>query len=330
MGATPLVVRAARTTNRNPAGSRHSKGLRNVADDDGRALNLTTAGFTFLFEYSGNPNAKGPAMNREQRPRADRVTASFLPHLMAGDEVAIYRKWLELIGDPAWTPEDLNEEWPVQFGKFAEPFVLDWHERKTRRELTRRQEVILSPTYEWLSCTLDAYRADDDTVIDCKVSGSNMRIDDIVARYASQLAIQRHCCNAGYGSILLVLGGGEPQEIFVHSTAEYDQLVLDVAEQFWRCVEDLQPPVIIKHPPPPDRWRTINLNNEADRAAHNWAGQMIELLGEWRATREHHTRHEEAKASIKSLTPDDAGRVHYQGVTIRRSRNRAITILEKE
>ncbi|MBO0715732.1 MAG: hypothetical protein J2P55_00145, partial [Rhizobiales bacterium] len=60
-------------------------------------------------------------LTAEQRAlRENKITASFLPALMTGDDAAIYNKWLELIGDPCWVPENFDNDWPVQFGSFIE------------------------------------------------------------------------------------------------------------------------------------------------------------------------------------------------------------------
>src|SRR5262245_20673908 len=70
--------------------------------------------------------------------RESKITASIAPPLMAGNEDVILNKWLELIGDPGWKPEDFSTNWPIQFGAFIETFALDWHERRTQQALARR------------------------------------------------------------------------------------------------------------------------------------------------------------------------------------------------
>src|SRR5262245_29737902 len=64
---------------------------------------------------------------------------------------------------------DLSNDWPVQLGSFLETFVVDWHERRTGKELTERQRFVMHPTLRDISCTLDCFRPADSTVIDAKV-----------------------------------------------------------------------------------------------------------------------------------------------------------------
>src|SRR6185437_8157340 len=77
--------------------------------------------------------------------RDGKITASFLPKLMAGDNAAILNEWRRVVGDPGWDPQNLDDSWPVQFGSYIEPFALDWHERKTGAFLSRRGEVVTCP-----------------------------------------------------------------------------------------------------------------------------------------------------------------------------------------
>src|SRR4051812_23031380 len=118
--------------------------------------------------------------------REGRVTASFMPALVAGDEARILNEWRRLIGDPSYVPENVADNWPVQLGSYLEPFILDWQERRTGIPLIRRGEVVVHPTRAWLSCTLDAWRAHDRTVVDAKVSSGFRALDEIVRYYTPQ------------------------------------------------------------------------------------------------------------------------------------------------
>src|SRR5262245_53314737 len=153
------------------------------------------------------------ALNAAQlAQRAGKITASFAPQLLAGDTPAIHNKWLELIGDPTWVPEDLSNEWAPAWGAYGEPFIRDWHERKTAHTLHRRGEVVQHPTLDYVACTLDAYRAFDDCVIDAKVSGAYIPIDAIIAYYTPQLIVQRACVGAARAALLIVHGSAAPHE----------------------------------------------------------------------------------------------------------------------
>jgi hypothetical protein len=262
----------------------------------------------------------------QQRLREGKITASFLPQLMAGDAPAIYSKWLELIGDPSWVPEDTTDNWPMNFGSFVETFALDWHQRRTGRPLVRRGEVVDHPTWLGIACTLDAFRQDDRCAIDVKCCGAFQSINDILAYYTPQMICQRACTEADRVALLLVHGGAEPMEIPVDIDRDYEAMVWQRVHEFRLCVENLTPPVKlnIQRIVPPEQWRTVDLDTDSEN--YNWSAEMIPLLATWSETAAAAAVNAKAKETIKTLLPDDVGHVTSAGVIIARARNGAVTI----
>jgi len=258
--------------------------------------------------------------------REGKITASFLPQLMAGHAGDIYRKWLELIGDPEWTPEDMTNNWPAFHGSFSEPHVIDWHQRLTGHPLTRRGEVVQHPTRPYVCATLDCYRAADRCVLDCKCPGAWMTLDHIIAHYTPQLIVQRACVGCDNASLLISHGGATPAEFSVTIDPAYEAIVWQRVDQFWQCVQDLREPVELPPAPPPPPWRSLDLNTDADRDANNWAPEIMAHMLTWEATRDQAVAHEYTRDLIKEVLPDDVGRVSFGNVLITRSRNRAVTI----
>ena len=62
----------------------------------------------------------------QHKARDGKVTASFLPKLMSGDETAILNEWRRLVGDPAYVPLDLDNVWAPSFGSYIEPFMKNY------------------------------------------------------------------------------------------------------------------------------------------------------------------------------------------------------------
>jgi len=270
-------------------------------------------------------------LSPEQRAaRAEKITASFLPDLMEGDAEAIDDKWKECIGDPAWKPRDTSRNWAMEYGAYTEPFALNWHERRTQCELTRRGEVVVHPERPFFCCTLDAYRAADRTCIDCKCIDGHNRLDDVIMHYVPQLVGQKGCTGADHVALLVVHGRAEPQEIAVKIDPAYEALVWLRVDQFWQCVETLTPPVTLQLPrlTPPEQWTTINLDNEGDRTAHNWSAEMIEHLNTWRDTHAAAAANAIARDEIKRLLPEGVGALTCAGLIVKRNRARAVSIKE--
>lgn len=260
--------------------------------------------------------------------RANKVTASFLPKLMSGDdEWAILNEWRRIVDDPAYEAEDLSDSWPVAFGSFIEPLALDWHERRTGNPLTRRGESVTHPTRPYVACTLDAWRASDNTVVDVKAIGQWRKLHDVLPYYAAQMVCQRVCVGAEQASLLVVHGGGEPVEYPVTLTPEYEAAVWQRVDEFWRCVETLVPPfamTTVAAPVPPERAKRVNLNKDGDLP--NWAEEMRTNLDLWGATFGYAKTNAVATKAVKELLPADVGLVTWSGVKVSRGKNGNVSI----
>lgn len=261
----------------------------------------------------------------QKRAREFKTTASQAPIIMSGNEEKILRLWRERIGETE--PEDLSRVWPVQLGSYLEPFILDWHERKTGKELLLRGAFQPHPTLDYIGATLDAYRPADDTVIDAKVCGGWQPLGDIVAYYTPQIIVQMRCRSCANGALLIVHGGAEPQEIPVTPEPNYERTVWERLAAFELCVKLMKPPSPLPRIVPPDAFRTIDLD-ALGKDWPNWAPELAFNLDRWRDTAPIVTEHEETIALIKTLLPDDVGRLDYAGMRITRNRRNAITIKE--
>jgi len=264
----------------------------------------------------------------QQAAREGKITASFVPVLMFGNEHPdgdrkIYSEWLKLIGDPSYAPENLDDDWPVQWGAYGEPFIIDWHERKTGHPLTRRGEVVTHPHRPYVSCTLDCFRALDSTVLDCKVSGSFIPIDDILAYYTPQLIVHRACVQCEHAGLLLVHGSAAPHEYELVIDADYERIVWKRVDQFWQCVLDLKAPVYFPRVVPPEQWITYDLDSDAK---FNWAQDMREQLGKWLATKDQADQFNDAVKAVKKILPDDCGKLFCGAAMIQRNRAGAVSI----
>jgi len=254
--------------------------------------------------------------------RETKTTASQAPIIVNGTAEQLLELWEERIG--ARPPKDLSAVLPVQLGKHCEPFILAWLERDGH-EISERQRYIEHPDLPWISCTLDGYRAFDDAVIEAKTCNPFDDMRDIVTRYAPQALVQLRC-RAASRAILAVLRGFSLEQHEVHITAEYERQVWERLGAFQMCVDTLSPPVQLPVLVAPELWRTIDLS--VDRP--NWATDMIGEMRLWADTRIPARMHEKAKESVKALLPDDVGTVLFGALSVRRAKNGAVTIREKE
>lgn len=262
--------------------------------------------------------------------RANRITASMAPYILCGDTIRLQNFFLRLIGDDRYVEDDFSTTWLAHYGLAVEPLALDWHEKKTSHALTRRQEQVFHPTRSFVSATLDAWRAFDNTVLDVKCVNSYRSIDDTVNFYAPQVVVQMDCAGADHCALLIVHGGAEPIECPIFINQDYSAAVWNAIDRFWHCVETFTPPVELqfKRIVPPEQWRSVDLDKDADLP--NWADEMAGLLFGWDITEATAQHHEMLKSEIKKLLPDDVGRVASGQIMISRTRSNAVTIRRRK
>jgi hypothetical protein len=250
------------------------------------------------------------------------VTGSFLPPLCDGDGPRINRQYRERNGLPV---APLVETWPMKYGAFLEPLVLDHHELVTGHTITRRGEVVAHPRRRNVGVTLDGWREYDNWVLQVKCCGAWQSIPHIINYYTCQAMLEAECVEAAGASLLIVHGGAEPLEIPIHVDDAYCAAVWSRIDEFIECVESLiEPyPLYLKPIIPPEKWRRINLDSED---LPNWGGEMRPLLVEWDETTDAAKANAAVKEKVKLLLPDDVGRVTCAGVIIARSRAGSVSI----
>ena len=99
----------------------------------------------------------------------------------------------------------------------------------------------------------------------------------------------------------------------------YQHLILTAERKFWRCVESGEPPRLFGVEPPRPRIEAVRI---VDMSRSNaWA----EFAGIFRRTREAYLEHEQAKAELKGLMPEDAKEAIGHGVRAKRSKSGAVS-----
>jgi hypothetical protein len=96
-------------------------------------------------------------------------------------------------------------------------------------------------------------------------------------------------------------------------------LIVTAERKFWRCVESGEPPALFGVEPPRPRIAAVRM---VDMSTSNaWA----EFAGIFIRTREAHLEHENAKAKLKGLIPEDAQQATGHGIRAKRSKSGAIS-----
>jgi predicted phage-related endonuclease len=117
----------------------------------------------------------------------------------------------------------------------------------------------------------------------------------------------------------VITGGGKWVEIKTHADPLYQHLIVTAERKFWRCVESGEPPRLFGVEPPKPRMEAVRI---VDMSSSNaWA----EFAGIFAQTRTAHLEHEQAKAELKGLMPEDAKEAIGHGVRAKRSKSGAVS-----
>src|SRR5262249_47035417 len=126
--------------------------------------------------------------------------------------------------------------------------------------------------------------------------------------------------NARSAVLSIITGGGKWVEIRIPADSLYQHLLLTAEKKFWRCVESGEPPRLFGAEPPRARIEAVRIVDISSSNA--WA----ELSIIFRRTQEAYLEHENAKAELKALMPEDAKEATGHGIRAKRSKSGAVTI----
>jgi hypothetical protein len=117
----------------------------------------------------------------------------------------------------------------------------------------------------------------------------------------------------------IITGGGKWVEIAIHADALYQHLLLTAEKKFWRCVQSGEPPRLFGVEPQRPRIEAVRIVDMS--TSNSWA----EFAGVFRRTRAAFLEHENAKAELKTLMPEDAKEAIGHGIRAKRSKSGAVS-----
>ncbi len=238
--------------------------------------------------------------------------------IMGDDEAALHRLWREKRGEVE--PEDLSGNLIVQLGVVTEPLNRHWFERNTGQVLTDVQRRVQHPVVRWMAATLDGRVEGTGAVFEAKfMLPWSFSEEGAAEKYMPQLQHNMWVVNSKSAVLSVITGGGKWVEITTHADALYQHLIVTAERKFWRCVESGEPPRLFGVEPPKPRIEAIRI---VDMSASNaWA----EFAAVFSRTRSAHLEHEQAKAELKGLMPEDAKEATGHGVRAKRSKSGAVS-----
>ena len=251
--------------------------------------------------------------------RRDFIGGSDTRIIMGNDEAALLKLWREKRGEVE--PEDLSGNLIVQLGLATEDLNRRWYQANSGQILTDVHRQIRHPALRWMAATLDGRIQGSDAVFEAKFMLPWSFSEEAAAeKYMPQLQHNMWVVAARSAVLSVITGGGRWVEIVAHTDPLYQKHLIVTAERkFWRCVESGEQPQLFGVEPPRPRLEAVRV---VDMASSNaWAGFATTFT----RTRQAHLAHEQAKAELKSLMPEDAKEAIGHGIKAKRSKSGAIS-----
>jgi predicted phage-related endonuclease len=256
---------------------------------------------------------------RNQPTRRYFIGGSDARIIMGSDEAALVRLWREKRGEIE--PEDLSGNLIVQLGIATEDLNRRWYEATTGQVITDIQKKVRHPALRWMGATLDGRLQGSDAVFEAKFMLPWSFSEETAAeKYMPQLQHNMWVVAARTAVLSVITGGGKWVEITTHADPLYQHLIVTAERKFWRCVESGEPPRLFGVEPPRLRLeaaRTVDMSS-----SNAWA----EFATVFVQTRQAHLEHEQVKAELKSLVPEDAKEAIGHGIRAKRSKSGAISL----
>jgi predicted phage-related endonuclease len=259
-----------------------------------------------------------PSTNRRSTDRRYFIGGSDARIIMGDDERPLLRLWREKRGEIE--PQDLSGNLIVQLGLATEELNRRWYESNTGHVIADAQRQVRHPTVRWMGATLDGRVKATGAVFESKFMLPWSFSEEAAAeKYMAQLQHNMWVVASRAAVLSVITGGGKWVEITTYADPVYQHLLVTAERKFWRCVETGEPPHLFGVEPPKPRIQAVRI---VDMSGSNaWA----EFAGIFARTQAAHLEHEQAKAELKGLMPEDAKEAIGHGIRAKRSKSGAIS-----
>jgi predicted phage-related endonuclease len=266
----------------------------------------------------GGESMKTTMWKKNGQDRRSFIGGSDARIIMGDDEAALVRLWREKRGEAA--PEDLSGNLIVQLGAVTEDLNRRWYEANTGQVIRDVQQHVKHPALKWMAATLDGRVEGSGAVFEAKFMLPWSFSEEAAAeKYMPQLQHNMWVVAARQAVLSVITGGGKWVEIAAYADPLYQHLIVTAERKFWRCVESGESPRLFGVEPPKPRIEAIRI---VDMSTSNaWA----EFAAVFARTRSEHLEHEQAKAELKGLMPEDAKEAIGHGVRAKRSKSGAVS-----
>jgi predicted phage-related endonuclease len=208
----------------------------------------------------------------------------------------------------------------VQLGLATERLNRQWYERATGQLVRDVQSWVRHPVIRWMAATLDGIVESTGAVFEAKFMLPWSFSEEAAAeKHMPQVQHNMWVTNARGAVLSIITGGAKWVEIKISADPLYQHLLLTAEKKFWRCVESGEPPRLFGAEPPRARVEAVRI---VDMSSSNAWAEFSNVF--WR-TRDAYLEHENAKAELKGLMPEDAKEAIGHGIRAKRSKSGAVS-----
>ena len=145
-------------------------------------------------------------------------------------------------------------------------------------------------------------------------------------KYMAQIQHNMWVTHLRTSVLSIITGSGKWVEITIPMDPLYLSVLVSAEKKFWRCVQSGETPHLINGEPPRPRIEAVRIVDMS--SSNSWA----EFAVQFRETRDAFLKHENAKAELKALIPQDAKEAIGHGIRASRSKAGAVSfeVIEKE
>jgi predicted phage-related endonuclease len=277
------------------------------------------------FQHNGTSATTFDLVKYNPSDRRSFIGGSDARIIMGTDEANLVRLWQEKRGERE--PEDLSGDLIVQLGTVTEDLNRRWYERSTGLTVKDTQKRIQHPVNKWMAATLDGMIEPSGAIFEAKfMLPWTFSEEAAVDKHMAQLQHNMWVANSRSAVLSIITGGGKWVEITIPADPLYQHLLLTAEKKFWRCVQNGDPPHLFGVELPRPRLEAIRIIDMS--SSNSWA----EFAATYRRTYPAHQEHEDAKANLKKLMPEDAKEAIGHRLRAKRSKSGAISfdILDAE
>ena len=231
---------------------------------------------------------------------------------------------------------DLSDNIAVQLGTYTEQFNLRWFEKEHKAILSKHQLELEEEMYHTngvvpVKGTLDAVFGN--AIVEAKHTNAFNTMENVIEYYMPQIQcylwLTRSCLKTDpiKGCHLSVLFGNSKWEsAYVAADKEYQSNMWKVVADFWSYVSDDKEPDHINKPPTISQDK-IEVNGMVRRDASKDNG-FVSAAFDYIKFKDEAKLFEASKKDLKSMVNDDEREVYSDVISIKRSKNGALRIVE--